>query len=141
MFATTTRPEPAATRRRLRTPILLAIALGTASVLIAWFDPRVNHVPLCPSRAVTGLDCPFCGGLRSVTSLVRGQIGDALSYNLLVTLAIPIAVLAWALWIWRTRRGQTLTAPAWLQPAAWSVAIAFAVLRNLPAFSWLHSGG
>lgn len=138
----TNRPTgPARRSGALRTPLLVVGGLGAAAVAVALADPRVNHVPLCPSRALTGLDCPFCGGLRSVASLVRGRVAEAFSYNLLVTGAIPLIIGGLLLWTWRLRVGRTVTVPGWIQPVGWTLAIAFAVVRNLPWFTWLNSAG
>lgn len=127
------RPSP------LRVPLLTAGALAATTGVVALADPRVHHVPLCPLRSLTGLDCPLCGGLRAVTSLTRGELTDALGYNLVVVLAIPVAVATWFLWIRRRRQNRPLVPPRWFEPAAWTIAIVFAVARNVPAFAWLNS--
>lgn len=133
---------PPTTRRppSLRTPLLIGGGLAAAAAMVAVADPRVRHIPLCPLRAITGLDCPLCGGLRSVASLARGRIGEALSYNLVVTVGIPMVIVGLLVWALRLRRGRPLVLPTWVQPALWTVAIVFAVVRNIPAFSWLNSG-
>lgn len=133
--------ELGSTRHRLRSPALVAVGLTAAAGITAAVDFRVHHVPLCPLRSLTGLDCPFCGGLRSVASLTRGRVEEALSYNVLVTVGIPVAIVVWLVWIWNRTRGTDLPVPTWLQPAGTALLIGFMVIRNLPAFDWLNSGG
>jgi len=122
-------------------PLLTAVGLAGLGGAVAVADPRVHHVPLCPLRSLTGLDCPLCGGLRSVASLARGDVADAAGYNLLLIAAMPLAVVLWLVWIHRRRHGLSLTPPRWASPALLIVLAVFGVVRNLPAFSWLHSGG
>lgn len=136
-----TLPPPTTHRApSLRTPILIAGGLAAAAAVIAVADPRVRHIPLCPLRAITGLDCPLCGGLRSVASLARGRVGEALGYNLVVTVGIPMVIIGLLVWALRLRRSRPFVTPTWVQPALWTVAIVFTVIRNIPAFIWLNSG-
>ncbi len=124
-------------------PVTTGALVAGATVILAVGDPNTTHVPLCPFRAITGLDCPFCGSLRAVHSLAHLDLADALSHNLLFTLAAPLLVLAWVAWL-ATSLGRPL---AWRRPlprgataAVWALVIAFGVLRNVPAFAWLGSG-
>jgi hypothetical protein len=116
-------------------------ALAVAAVgVVAVVDPNeAGHYPTCPFLAVTGLACPGCGSLRAVHALAHGDLGAALGLNLLAVLAVVPLVVMWARWLRRTR---TATPRSSVAPAAvlWGllvVVIAFGVLRNLPAFSWL----
>lgn len=50
----------------------------------------------CPFRAVTGYPCPGCGGVRSATALLDGNISEAFRYNPLspfVVLFLAISVI------------------------------------------------
>jgi hypothetical protein len=111
-----------------------------ATGYLAVFDPnRPGHYPGCPIRLLTGYYCPGCGGLRALHDLIHGQLYAALSSNLLVVLAVPVAVLVWLDWT-RNRlsgSGSRVRVPAW---SAWSLLVgvlAFGLARNLPATSWL----
>ncbi len=102
-------------------------------------DPnQPGHYPTCPFLWLTGRYCPGCGGLRAVHDLVHGQVGAALSANLLVVLSIPVLAVLWLTWTRNQLSGKVsgLRFPAW---SAWVLAllvVAFGVLRNLPATSW-----
>jgi len=138
--------------RRLRAPLAVGLGVLLASAYVGLVDPNApGHYPLCPTKAFTGLDCPGCGGLRAVHSLVHGDITGALDHNAFVVLVvIPGAVVLWARWLWRTWKGTD--ADGGRSPAdvalpspvlVWSVvalAVAFTVVRNIggvPALSWL----
>jgi len=49
---------------------------------------------LCVFRNITGMPCPFCGGTRSVGSILRGDLGEAWNFNPLGFAAILILCLA-----------------------------------------------
>lgn len=119
---------------------LVAMA-GT--VLVGVGNPNTTHVPLCPLLAITGLDCPLCGGLRAAHALTRADLGAALDHNLLFTVSVPALLVAYAVWLarslgWKGRPG--LRPPPWAFPFIVTVAVIFGVLRNLPALGWLGSG-
>ncbi len=66
---------------------------------------------LCPWRFLTGLDCPFCGSTRAAASLAHGDLIGALDHNALFVVGLlPLAVLAWAVWAWRSRTGRPMPA-------------------------------
>jgi hypothetical protein len=44
----------------------------------------------CPFYALTGLQCPGCGGLRGIHQLLNGNIRKALNFNLMLILAVPV---------------------------------------------------
>ncbi len=127
-------------------PALVAGGALAATAYVALVDPNEGgHYPLCPSKALTGLDCPGCGGLRAVHALCHGQLRTALDQNLLaVVVLLPLAVLTWALWVVRIRTGRRVLAGRRLAkwgPYALLVLLAvFTVVRNLPGVPFLRSG-
>ena len=69
---------------------------------------RARHAGASARARALGFSCPGCGGLRAVNDLTNGDVGAALSSNLLVTLMIPVAMVLLALWAvdrWRGRTG------------------------------------
>jgi Protein of unknown function (DUF2752) len=127
----------------LRAPLAAAGAVLAAWGYVALVDPNVpGRYPVCPFRSLTGLDCPFCGGTRAAHALGHGDVGAALDYNVLVTLAIPVAIALWVRWAWLRSSGRP-TAPVVLGPRLGlllvGVLLAFMVVRNLPAAAYLRS--
>ncbi|MEN9595000.1 MAG: hypothetical protein RLY23_1483 [Actinomycetota bacterium] len=117
-----------------------AVILGGAALLGA-VDTSGGRI-LCPFRLATGLDCPFCGGTRATHSFLNAEIGRAFDHNALVAFLVPVALLIGVLLLWRgiTGRGWRVPMPSrgvWI--ALGIITVAFWVLRNLPAFSWLGS--
>lgn len=132
-------------RAQRRLAVAAATVATTAAAVVALADPAVpSRYGLCPLLAVTGWWCPLCGSLRAVHALARGDVAGAADFNLVLLMALPLAVYAWAAWAAPLfgRRGP----PRW-QPSPpvgiglVAVAVlgltAFGVARNLPAFAWL----
>jgi hypothetical protein len=99
---------------------------------------------LCPFRALTGLDCPGCGALRAVNDLTHLDLAAAASSNLLLVVAVPVAVALWG-WVLAVRwRGGPLPGSRQSTSLRWGMAVivvgvGFAVARNLPGLEWLAS--
>ena len=140
-----------------RAPLAVGAAAVVGLVYVGLVDPnQPGHYPLCPTKALTGLDCPFCGGLRAAHSLARGDVVGAADHNLLaVLLALPL-VLLWVAWLRRAWIGDpdgerahpvqalsdALLRPAVLWPVVGAL-IVFTVVRNVggvDALAWLGSG-
>ena len=135
-------PAPPATRgRRMLAPAATIGALSLLTLALHLRDPHQHGSwGLCPSAAL-GIYCPGCGGLRAVNDLTNGDVGAALSSNILVTLLIPVGVVLLALWAVDRWRGHTRSVP-WtrLRPIVISlvtVMFVFAVVRNTGSGAWL----
>jgi|tagenome__1003787_1003787.scaffolds.fasta_scaffold18674160_2 hypothetical protein len=122
-----------------------SVAVGTLGVgAIALLASRNPNVPgsygVCPFRAATGWDCPFCGGLRGTYSLLHGDVLTALDHNVLLPLYLAVGLALAVSVVWRGSAASlnVLSSRQWWALAA--AIIAFGVLRNLPMFPYLGSG-
>lgn len=123
-----------------------ALALGALAgcALVAAVAPDPDGpYPVCPTRSLFDIDCPACGTLRGLHALSRGQVGAAVSHNVLLLVAVPIGAAMWLCWA-ATAVGRPLEPPAvprWAVPALLLAGVVFTVVRNLPqpAFAWLGS--
>jgi len=125
--------KAARSRRRALASVPSAYRAGAALLLAAAadvaLDPVHTHVPLCPFKAITGWQCPLCGGLRAVYEVAHLRIGTALRDNVLVVAALPVIV---ALWLVRVRSGAAPRVPRWVWPVLVLLGVLFTVVRNLP---------
>ncbi|GAA1201687.1 DUF2752 domain-containing protein [Prauserella alba] len=114
--------------------LLIAVALGTGVLAVpCWF------------RALTGIDCPFCGGSRAIGGLLRGDLLAAVGHNAFaVAVLLPLAaVVLFALARWETRRAQRWWPAGRAGRAALialvAVTVAWWVFRGLPVGEWFRS--
>ncbi len=116
--------------------ILACFALTTTYVLVNNpTDGKPDFGGGCVLRALTGFDCPGCGGTRAFWYLLHGNVPQAARHHLVFTFAVPFLVYAYVAWsaervfgvrLPRLRIGpKTITAFL----AAWA---GFTVVRNLP---------
>ena len=134
--------ERAGARARLGAPLLAAGALLCATAVVAAVDPhQAGHYPLCPFRALTGLDCPLCGSLRATHDLAHGRLATAASENVLLVAAAPLLAIGWLLWLRRAWSGERTTVAATTrgQVLAVAVLLVFMVVRNTPWGHWFAS--
>ena len=93
--------------RRLVAPVGVAALAVAGCTYLAFVNPNEpGHYPICPSRAILGVDCPGCGGMRGMNCLLHGDIAGALNHNLLLVIVVPLALVFWGLWLIRAVQGR-----------------------------------
>lgn len=129
--------------RRMVPPFAAAGTIGGVVLALQLRDPHVQGSwGFCPFRALTGLDCPGCGGLRAVHDLGNLDVVSAASSNLLFVLAVPLLVALWLAWARRAWRDGGPAGPPTrhrmlLGQLAVVLLVVFTVARNLPFGGWL----
>ena len=108
------------------------VALTGALTYVGLADPhRPGFLfPGCPFKALTGLNCPGCGGLRMTHDLLHGDLAAAFVDNLFLLVGLP-ALVVWIVVRWRTGR-PIMTMPAIAVIAV--LALTWTVVRNMPGF-------
>jgi hypothetical protein len=106
-----------------------------AGIVLFFFDPnRFGFYPFCTFYRTTGLLCPGCGSLRALHRLLHGRVVEAIHFNALLVLSLPLVGCYAFVMIQRQRRGRGAAMairPAWLW-CGLGIVILFGVLRNLP---------
>jgi Protein of unknown function (DUF2752) len=107
-------------------------ALAGALAYIGLADPhRPGFLfPGCPFKALTGFDCPACGGLRMTHDLLHGDVAAAIVDNVFLLVGLP-ALFVWLVVRWR--RGLKLM-PTAVTVAVVVAAVVWTVVRNWPGF-------
>ncbi|MCV7031237.1 DUF2752 domain-containing protein [Mycobacterium sherrisii] len=129
----------------LGAPLLVA---GVATVVCAaiWLgDPTTpgGPLPVCPTKALLGIDCPGCGSMRMLYSLLHGDLLAAARFNALGLAAVALLVWAYVVWAYGRVTGRRIR--SW-QHQRWSAAVVLTlvavwfVVRNIPfaPFSGLY---
>jgi hypothetical protein len=86
----------------------------------------------CPFRALTGWECPFCGGTRLGSALLHGDVTSAFAYNPVIFVSLVLGVVIGALWIL-----EALGGPRVRPPKSWLAAVG----RLRPGLWWVGAGG
>ncbi len=116
-----------------RYTLLAGGALGAGALTyIGVADPHTSGFlfPGCPFKALTGWNCPACGGLRMTHDLLHGDVAAAVVDNVFALVGLP-ALMVWMLVRWRL--GKAL----FPLPAVVTIVVAlvvWTVVRNLPGF-------
>jgi Protein of unknown function (DUF2752) len=131
-------------RRLLIRASLLALAVvgvvvvGAVLVLVPPTDD--SWYPKCQLHSITGLHCPGCGLTRSVHSILNGEFRQALAYNALWPLVLPVIAIAlirsfWS-WAWgdsvERSKPTTRLMPRWTPHVLIVLLVTFAIARNIP---------
>jgi hypothetical protein len=123
--------------RAVAPPLAVVAVAGIGCVGIWLGDPTTpgGPLPVCPTKALLGIDCPGCGGLRMVYSLLHGDLPAALHYNA-VSLVV-VLLFGWSTVAWAVGRLRGRWVNSWLHwrwtPLAFGVVFAvWFVVRNLP---------
>lgn len=68
-----------------------------AAIIIIYYivDPSQSRwMPKCPSKLITGFDCPSCGSQRALHAVLHGDINAAWNFNPFLFIALPYLLLA-----------------------------------------------
>ncbi len=114
--------------------ILLAIAFFLLILVLL-----SNQIGTCPFYIKTGLYCPGCGALRSLTALSRGDIIGSLASHILV---LPLLIAGLMLFL---AKDSTMSDyfnkifySKWFKYVALTLFVLFWILRNLSGFDYLR---
>jgi hypothetical protein len=91
-------------------------------------------LPVCPTKALLGIDCPGCGSLRMIYSLLHLDVTAALRYNAVALVAVLLLVWSFAAWTYGRIAGRPVLSwqhLRWSAPAVLAVTLAWFVVRNL----------
>jgi Protein of unknown function (DUF2752) len=108
-------------------------SLAGAVVLFRLPPEQYGFYPQCPVFRYLHVYCPGCGATRALAALLHGRIAEALHYNALVVLLVPMLAAYFAAAYGKARGDEVFTwprVPAMALPALLVMSAAFGVLRN-----------
>jgi hypothetical protein len=121
----------------LGAPLLVAASTSLVCA-VAWAsDPTTpgGPLPVCPTKALLGIDCPGCGSARMLYSLLHGDVVAAARFNALALVALVLLVWAYVAWTYGRLTGRRIR--GW-QHRRWSALVtlllvgAWFLVRNIP---------
>ncbi len=119
----------------------MTLLMGLAGAwLMAWvlmrFPPTIyGFYPRCPVYLLLHLRCPGCGTTRAFAALLHGEVAEALRWNALTVVSLPLIAVCAAGRLMRAGFGSS-SEVAWspsrpLLIAVFTVIALFTVVRNL----------
>lgn len=73
--------------------VLIVVVLGLL-VLFYVKDPASSWYLVCPFKAITGYDCPGCGGQRALHQLLHLNFKNAFLLNPLLVISSPLVIIS-----------------------------------------------
>jgi hypothetical protein len=122
--------------RSLAAPLGVAAVAASGCVFVWLANPTVpgGIIPVCPTKALLGIDCPGCGSMRMIYSLLHLDVTAALRYNAVGLVAVLLLVWAFGAWTYGRIVGRRVFSwqhLRWSAPAVLAVTLAWFVVRNL----------
>ena len=121
------------TQRLKKVLSTIVIILVCGAVYLYIFLTYGVGIP-CIFHKVTGWQCPGCGMTRAIAQLWKGNIEQALSYNVLCTSVFPILVAYFLYRIVIYVKGTDSSFKVWeyaLLILLWIVTIGYGIARNV----------
>lgn len=117
--------------------MLIAVVLPIVSGVLYRYSPTEHTFLPCLFHLATGLHCPGCGATRCVHALLHLDFAQALAYNPLFVIALPLFVYsgfctAYTMWTGRRVRGWDM--PRWAIYTVIAIVFAFWLLRNIDVY-------
>jgi hypothetical protein len=129
----------------LGAPLIVAASATLACAAIWAGDPTTpgGPLPICPTKALLGIDCPGCGSLRMLYSLMHGNVLAATKFNALALAALVLLVWAYLAWTYGRVTGQRIRSWQhwrWAPMVTLCLVSTWFVVRNIPfaPFNWLY---
>jgi hypothetical protein len=122
--------------RSLAAPVAVAAAAAGGCAVVWLANPTVpgGILPVCPTKALLGIDCPGCGSLRMIYSLLHLDFASALHYNALGLVAGVLLIWAFGVWTYgrlARRHVRSWQHLRWSAPVALALTVVWFVVRNL----------
>ena len=125
-------PPPYRFAGRAALVLFAVVAAGGGIAYLAIVPPAESaFYPKCQLHTLSGLHCPGCGATRAVHAALNGRVLQALAYNALPLVVLPMAGILFVRM--RRRRLQNQAADSNVWP--WVIGatfLLFGILRNLP---------
>src|SRR5271168_3788889 len=121
----------------LGAPLVVAASATLACAAIWAGDPTTpgGPLPICPTKALLGIDCPGRGTARMQYSLMHGNLLAAARFNALALAAVVLLVWAYLAWTYGRVTGRRIKGwqhHRWAAVVTLSLVVAWFVLRNIP---------
>ena len=112
---------------------LIGLVACAGIVVLYAVDPATQSLIPCPFYTLFGFQCAGCGMTRAAHELLHGHVQQALHYNELSIIVLPLMTVALARYIylwWHHDNPPQLKIPRVIELSALLVVLFFMILRN-----------
>jgi hypothetical protein len=116
-----------------RMRVVMGASLAGAAILYRFPPERYDFYPQCPVFRYLHVYCPGCGATRALAALLHARVAEALHYNALVVLLVPVLLAYFAMAYGKARRDEVFICPHVPEMGLAVLLVmsaAFGVLRN-----------
>ena len=117
------------------TVIAAGVIAGAGLIVLYHFEPTTaGFYPQCVFHALTGWQCPGCGGTRALYALLHGRYAAAFRLNPAIFFYAPVLAYGggdYARALWTGTETRPLTTKPWLSWAIVASLTVFWIARNL----------
>lgn len=126
-------------RKNILQLIFVSTTVSLLALLYFFMDARIpGFFPSCPFHSLTGLFCPGCGSQRAISALLHADLIQAVHYNVLLVLTLPLVIYSAFVFVFNTFRKNKIVPLLFYSPfftkVLLIVVVCFGVLRNLPYY-------
>lgn len=116
---------------------MVAAAASAVCVGVWLGDPTTPNgpIPVCPTKALLGIDCPGCGSMRMIYSVLHGNLLAAARFNALGLVAVGLLIWAYVAWTYGHvvgRRIRSWQHTRWAALTTLVLYVVWFVVRNIP---------
>ncbi|MGI3784564.1 MAG: DUF2752 domain-containing protein, partial [Janthinobacterium lividum] len=109
------RDSPGRTGFRARSALRPLVGFFAAGLGLSALYATTGVGVSCPFRAVTGWDCPLCGGTRMGSALLHGDVAEAFAFNPVALVVVALLGVLGVLWVVEALGGPAVRPPAGLR--------------------------
>lgn len=124
-------------KNETRRLLFFSSAVLALTLLYFFNDARLpGFFPRCPFNLFTGFYCPGCGSQRAVSSLLHADFLQAIHFNLLLVISLPLVVYSATVSLLNAIGERQYIQHIFYSPGFTKIVlvfvIAFWILRNIP---------
>ncbi|MSU77912.1 MAG: DUF2752 domain-containing protein [Gemmataceae bacterium] len=119
---------------RILVVLFFAVVVPISSSILYTYSPTQHSYIPCPFHWLTGLHCPGCGATRCTYALLHGDIRQALAYNSLFVIMLPLigyVTVRMVIELWTDKTAPGIDFPIWLQRGLIVVVVVYWIARNI----------